>query len=261
MPVGAGISAAATVAGAGAQAWGASQAASAQTSASQQAIAAQQQMFNTANSALKPFYTGGAADFNMLNAALPTLTTPFGATPGSGPTGTANPAQVQAQLAATPGYQFALNQGLQASQNGFAAQGLGSSGNAMKGAANYAEGLADTTYQQQFTNYMAQNQQAFNLLMGPAGIGENAAGALSSAAGTAGQGIANSLTGMGNAQAGAYMAGTGAVANGLSSAGNSYLQYNLLSNYLGGRQAASPVPQAAFPSGNVAPAPYMGTYS
>lgn len=245
MPIGAGISAAATVAGAGAQAWGASQAANAQTSASQQAIAAQQQMFNTANSALKPFYTGGAADFNTLNKDLPYLTTPFGATPGSGPTGAVNPAQVQAQLAATPGYQFALNQGLQASQNGFAAQGLGSSGNAMKGAANYAEGLADTTYQQQFQNYLAQNQQNFNLLMGPSQLGAGAAGNLASAAGQAGAGVANSLTGMGNAQAGAYMAGTGAIANGLTGAGNSYLQYNLLNSYLGSKQAASPVPIAS----------------
>jgi hypothetical protein len=56
----------------------------------------------------------------------------------------------QAELAATPGYQFTLNQGLQAVQNSAAAKGLGVSGAALKGAADYATGLADSTYQTQF---------------------------------------------------------------------------------------------------------------
>lgn len=63
----------------------------------------------------------------------------------------------QAELEATPGYQFSLNQGLRAAQNSAAARGLGVSGAALAGAAKFATGLADNTYQNQFAN----SQQLF----------------------------------------------------------------------------------------------------
>lgn len=71
----------------------------------------------------------------------------------------ANPQSAQqTALENTPGYKFALDQGLKATQNGFAAQGLASSGAAMKGGAQFAEGLASQTYNQQLQNYL----QSFN---------------------------------------------------------------------------------------------------
>lgn len=68
------------------------------------------------------------------------------------------PRMTQAELEQTPGYQFTRQQGLQAVQNSAAARGLGVSGAALKGAATFATGLADSTYQQQF----AQQQQLFS---------------------------------------------------------------------------------------------------
>ncbi len=62
----------------------------------------------------------------------------------------------EATLRQTPGYQFALSQGLQATQNSAAARGLGVSGAALKGAATFATGLADNTYQQQFNQLQTQ---------------------------------------------------------------------------------------------------------
>lgn len=76
--------------------------------------------------------------------------------------GSSDPAARQAALEATPGYQFTLDQGLKATQNGFAAQGLASSGAAMKGAATFATGLADSTYQQQLNNYLTTYNSQFN---------------------------------------------------------------------------------------------------
>ena len=70
---------------------------------------------------------------------------------------TGPPPNNMALLAQTPGYQFTLQQGLQATQNSYAAQGLGTSGAALKGAANYSEGLASTTYEQQYQNWLNQN--------------------------------------------------------------------------------------------------------
>lgn len=95
----------------------------------------------------------------------------------------------QAQLEQTPGYQFQLAQGLQATQQNAAAQGLGMSGAALKGAASYATGLANSNYQTQFNNAQTQygdliglntGQQGnitsqYNRLSGQASLGENAA--------------------------------------------------------------------------------------
>lgn len=123
-------------------------------------------------------------------------------------------AGIQAALANTPGYQFALQQGTQATQNSFAAQGLGVSGAAMKGAANYAEGLAGTTYQSILGNYynamgLGENAAAQTGALGATLTGQaNAAGtsaAAASAAGTIGSanatigGINSALGGISNA--------------------------------------------------------------
>lgn len=61
----------------------------------------------------------------------------------------------QAALEKTPGYQFTLEQGLQAVQNSYATKGLARSGPAIKAAAKYAADLASQTYQQQVDNYKA----------------------------------------------------------------------------------------------------------
>ena len=81
---------------------------------------------------------------------------------GTVPAGGINPAAMQATLAATPGYQFTLQQGLEGVQNGFAAEGLANSGAALKGAAGFTTGLANQTYEQQLNNYLTSynNQYA-----------------------------------------------------------------------------------------------------
>ena len=66
-------------------------------------------------------------------------------------------------LAATPGYQFTLDQGLKAVQSSAAARGLGMSGAAMRGAADYATGKASQTYDQQLTNALNINTQGLNI--------------------------------------------------------------------------------------------------
>jgi hypothetical protein len=72
----------------------------------------------------------------------------------------------EAELVQTPGYQFNLSQGLRAAQNSAAARGLGVSGAALRGAANYATGLADSTYQNQFANQQTLWQDQVNSLLG-----------------------------------------------------------------------------------------------
>jgi len=153
----------------------------------------------------------------------------------------------QANLEQTPGYQFTLNQGLKAVQSQAAARGLGMSGASLKGAANYATGLASNTYQQQFQNILNLNtaqqqnlQNQYGRLSGLASLGENAAAqtgiAGTSAASTAG----NYLNQAGLAQA----AGTQGVGNAVTGGVNNYLAYNALQQYLnpqGGTGGYTPV--------------------
>jgi hypothetical protein len=166
------------------------------------------------------------------------------------PVGGATFAPTQAQLESTPGYQFIKSQGLQAVQNANAAKGLGLSGAALKGAAQYAEGLAGTTldqqqriFQQNLANQQGIFQQNYSNIINPlewmGNLGENAAaqtGQLGQAA-VANQG--NLLTSAGAASAAGQVGSANALAGGLNSAANSPLNYLLLRNALGGGDGGS----------------------
>lgn len=114
--------------------------------------------------------------------------------------GVLQPNTIMDRLAQTPGYQFAKQQGLQATQNSFAAQGLGQSGAALKGAAQFTTGLADQTYQSQLDNF-------FKLM----NTGASAAGSL----GQLGQGAATQAGQFSTSGAAAQGAGAVGAANAL----------------------------------------------
>jgi hypothetical protein len=175
----------------------------------------QQQMFQQVNQNSQPYLNYGSASAGALTNLL-------GLGQGQDPTNAYLTARFQPtmqQLQNTPGYQFQLQQGLNATQNSYAAQGLGSSGNALMGAANYAEGLASTSYQQQLQNYMAQNLQQYNMLNGGVGAGLQANNTVANAAGTASTNIGNSLAGAGQAYGQGQIASTAALTNPLSQFG------------------------------------------
>jgi len=211
--------------------------------ASNKAANLQQDRYAQTRADLAPYFQPG---YNALNDAYglarlgPTgggpdyLSQAAGALPGN---------MSQAELEATPGYQFDLREGLKAVQSSAAARGLGVSGASLKGAGNFATGLANKTYldqfnvrQKRFEDYLNLNtgQQgnvtnSFNRLNAIAGMGANAAAGL----GTTGAGLAN--------QAGSYIqqgglastAGLQGVGNALTGGVNNYLGYNALQNYLG----------------------------
>jgi len=168
----------------------------------------------------------------------------------------------QAELEATPGYQFNLQQGLKAAQSSAAARGLGVSGAALKGAATYATGLADSTYQNQFNNqqtrygdYLTLNtgqqsnlQNQFNRMTSLAQLGETAA-AQTGALGTA----AAKTEGQGLMSAGQYQAaGTAGLGSAVTGGINSYLGYNALQQALARPAAAPPAAgTGGYPSGPV----------
>lgn len=157
------------------------------TAASNQAIGYQQPYMDLGNKAV-----------SSLSDNLNSLTSPI----------TMN----QSQLEQTPGYQFNLYQGQKAVQNSAAARGLGTSGAALKGAAGYATGLADSTYQNQFANAQTNQANQFNRLMGLSEFGQGASTAAGNAALRTASQISGNDVGLGNAQA-AYYNGIGSSVN------------------------------------------------
>lgn len=137
----------------------------------------------------------------------------------------------QATLEKTPGYQFNLSQGLKSVQNSAAARGLGNSGAALKGAAQYATGLADSTYQNQFNNAVTNQTNQFNRLTNVAQSGQNAAAGLGGIGQQTASNIGGNLVGASNAQGASYMAGANAITNAANSASNGYAANRLNGMY------------------------------
>ncbi len=96
------------------------------------------------------------ATFSSPNTSFSSPNTSFSDPSSNFSYGAFTGAPTQAQIEATPGYAFNLQQGQEGVQNSAAARGLSSSGAALKGAATYASGLADSTYQNQYQDALSQ---------------------------------------------------------------------------------------------------------
>lgn len=184
----------------------------AQSKAAKKSADTQLQMYEQTRADLLPYNQAGQDATERLTNRLTDLTAPI--------------RMDQETLEQTPGYQFNLSQGLKSTQNSAAARGLGNSGAAMKGAASYATGLADSTYQTQFNLENTNRTNEYNRLLGVASLGAGAAGATGQAGTAAATGAGNALVAGGNAQAAGYNGAANALTNGM----NSYLQFNALKN-------------------------------
>lgn len=203
--------AAATVASAAIGASSASSAASSQKNAANAAADEQTRQMQQDQANFSPYLTSGAAANNALTTQLGLSN---GGTGDFSPNSLlSGPSMTEAQLQTTPGYQFNLNTGLNAVQNSASARGLGTSGNALAGAATYATGLADNTYQNQYNNAVTNQTNQFNRLMGLTQLGQN------SAAGVGAQGVQSASNIAGSTIAGGNAAAAGAIGVG-SSLGN-----------------------------------------
>jgi hypothetical protein len=155
-----------------------------------------------------------------------------------------NGADPTAALRATPGYQFTLNQGLQGIENSAAARGMQLSGATLKDLNNYAQGMADTTYQQQLGDAQSVYNTDVGNLMQLAGLGGSSAGTASGNAISTGQGIGSTLTstgnqigsniiGAGNATAAGQVGASNAIGSGIGSLGQMYTLNQLFGSNAG----------------------------
>ena len=132
-----------------------------------------------------------------------------------------------ADLQATPGYQFQLEQGLQGVNNTAAARGGLLSGANMKAINDYAQGQASTGYasaweraQNAYTNAFGRNQQKFTNLQSMANNGQNAAGSQGNWAMDVGKSLAGASTAYGNNMGSLAMAQGQNQANNINQIGN-----------------------------------------
>lgn len=232
-----GAAAAAGIGAVGAIGAGAMGASAAQSGAKAQADAAnnaamlQKAQYDQTRSDLMPFMTAGTNVLPDLSAYQPAaqnrLQTAIDQTNANIPG--VNGGMTTEWLRSQPGYQWNLSQGEKALNNSAAARGLGlGSGAALKGAAQWATGLADNTYQtawntaqqrwadmnQNVSNIYNMNQQGYNQLYSLADLGENAA----AKSGTIGQAGAAAAGGNIAAAGQAIAAGDSAAAKNISGA-------------------------------------------
>ena len=205
MPVAAGLSAAGSI-GSALIGSNASQAASSQQSlAGILGLQMQQSRFNTAQSALSPYYSAG-------QSALPTLQALL--TPG----------QSAQMLQNMPGFQFQSQYGTMAAKNALSAQGLGGSAGPLATAvSNYNQGLAGTYY-----------GNTVNALQNFVNTGAGAASSLAGNAINSGNAMAGTAGNIGSSQASGTLGSANALSGGLGGIANTAA----LSSLLGGQNGA-----------------------
>jgi predicted regulator of Ras-like GTPase activity (Roadblock/LC7/MglB family) len=243
---GAAIAATAVVGGAVISSQGAKSAAADQAGAANSAAQTQRDLFNAqaaysapqrnlgygADSLLAQLYgiadpnAAGANSLYGANAAGASFAGGAGAggSGTSGAPGTAGPSAPNfSNFYNSPGYQFSLNQGLNAINRNASANGSLYSSNTLGALNNYAQGAAST----QYNNYVQQ-------LMGLAGLGGSAVAGTNAAAQNAGNNISSTQLSAGNANASGVLGSAGAYAGALQQGGN------LLSRYIGGGSSTPP---------------------
>lgn len=193
-------------------------AASKQASAARSAAGMQQAQFEQTQAEEAPWRQAGATALNQLGQLTATggeFNRPFS----------------MADFQADPGYQFRMQQGLQALQGSAAARGGLLSGAALKGIEQYGQGLASQEYQSAFDRRMQEQNARFGRLASLAGLGQQATqytGSLGAqAAGQAG----NYLTQGANAQAAGYVGAANAINSGVSN----WMDYQNMQRLAGGK--------------------------
>ena len=158
-------------------------------------------LYGNMTAGLQPYPAAGTYGLNQLAANAGTFRAP-----------------TAEEAAATPGYQFQLQQGTQALQSAMAARGMLQSGATLKSLNSFGQGLAGTTYQQTYNNALNTynaNQAGYQSL---ASLGQNA-NSQNIQAGSIYGGQLTSLAGLGTSAA---MQGAGLGAN-VAMQGNEYV--------------------------------------
>jgi hypothetical protein len=227
----------------------ANKAASTQAASADKATALQREQWQKNLELQKPFYEAGVTGQNALMDYLGL----------SGNTSAANYGQgmkpfTPGDLTNEPGYQFRLSQGLKALDQTAAARGGLLSGNALRGAEQFGQGLASDEYQNAYNRYWNTRNQTLNPLQSLLGQGQTTANQLGSAGQNYATNAGNNMMAAGNARASGYVGGANALNQALGSAANSYGNYSMM-NYMMNPPNANPYSSGA--GGYTGAGPFM----
>lgn len=187
-------------------------ASNAESNAANQANDTQWAMFQQQQANEKPWLDSGRANLNQLNSEMPDLTRKFS----------------MQDFQQDPGYQFDMQQGMQAIQNSAAAKGLLGSTGTMKDLNNYAQGMASNEYGNAYNRFTQSQQQRYNMLAGLAGTGQTAAGQITSASQNAANNISANQIAVGNASAAQNIATGNTISNFAGQGANAWMNYNMM---------------------------------
>jgi type II secretory pathway pseudopilin PulG len=209
-------------------------AASKQADAARYAAQLQQEQFNLTNEQQKPYREAGYSALSDIGAMKPYLTQQY--TPEDFAEGM------------DPGYQFRLQQGQEATNRMANMAGGMVSGNALKGAQDYTQGLASQEYGNAFNRFQTQRSNIYNTLAGIAGIGQTSLGQTTTAGTTAAGNIGTNIANAGAAQAGGIVGSANALAGGLTGASQNYMLSQILAPKPAGLNLNYSAPSSAYSS-------------
>lgn len=212
--------------------FGASKASKAQQNAAAMAQQTALDMYNRTRADLAPYRDAGGRALTTLEERLPELTSDI---------------DVSAELrdpnsTIKKAYDFTRTQGLKSVQNSAAARGLGVSGAALKGASQFATGLADNTYQNLFNMENINRTNAYSRLKGLVDTGQNAAAGTGKVGTDAANTAASAQMASGDTEAAMWNAAGSAVRNAANNVGGYYAYQGLY-----GTKDADDQYRAAFP--------------
>lgn len=200
-----------------------------QADAARDATAAQRDSTAAQLEAQRPFLEGGYKGNNRLLELLG-----LGGDPNAQGYGSANKpfSFTPGDLTQTPGYQFQLQQGQEALDRRAAAGGGFYSGANLKAAQSFGQGLAGTTfdneYNRAFNAYQTNRANTLNPLQSLSGQGQTAANTSGAIQQNGTNALTSLLTGNANAQGAAAISQGNAINNGLSGGLSAWQQANYL---------------------------------
>lgn len=209
----AGLAAAGTITGSILSSNAAGDAANAQTQAANNATQLQQLIYNQTQQNLQPYQQAGT---NALSVLLQQLG--IGAGPGGAydPNAPLSKPFTIADFQSSPGYQFQMQQGIDAIQNSASARGGVVSGNALRELNTYGQGVANQDWWNAYNAYVQRQNNTFSRLSSLVGSGQNAAANLGGFGQSFTQQAGANMIGAGNAQAGGIVGQAGAISGGLN---------------------------------------------
>ena len=161
-------------------------------------------MFNQNRADLAPWRSKGQTAWNQLGAESLGANAPL------------TRAFTTADFQADPGYQFRKSEGQKAIDHRLAAMGMNQSGQSVKEAARFNQGVADQAYQSAYNRFNADQANRFNRLNSISNTGVNAAGRVANLGANAASSVAANQVGIGNAQAAGKIGSSNAYINALN---------------------------------------------